>query len=237
MFGPPTSAAVIDEIKLVLFDIDNVLCNYDRGKRVAHLAALAGSTDAFVHQAIWDSGFELLGDSGALDAVDYLRGFGERIGYPLSLDEWVEARRCSMRADCAMLEIVAALRGTVDIAVLTNNTTLVADHIDTLLPELRPLFGSKIYTSAQFSPTRSATGSAFQSSRPDPRLSSLSTISRPTLPAPGKPASLRITTRPWKRSSTLFRVTACLVSGERPQARSTPRRSGISASNATMSMR
>ena len=150
MFGPPTSAAVIDEIKLVLFDIDNVLCNYDRGKRVAHLAALAGSTDAFVHQAIWDSGFELLGDSGALDAVDYLRGFGERIGYPLSLDEWVEARRCSMRADCAMLEIVAALRGTVDIAVLTNNTTLVADHIDTLLPELRPLFGSKIYTSAQF---------------------------------------------------------------------------------------
>lgn len=158
MFGPPTSAAVIDEIKLVLFDIDNVLCDYDRGKRVAHLAALAGSTDAFVHQAIWDSGFELLGDSGALDAVDYLRGFGERIGYPLSLDEWVEARRCSMRADCAMLEIVAALRGTVDIAVLTNNTTLVADHIAALLPELPPLFGSRIYASARF-----------KTAKPDPR--------------------------------------------------------------------
>ena len=139
-----------DKIKLVLFDMDNVLCDYDRGKRVARLAELAGSTDEFVHQAIWDSGFELLGDSGTLDAVDYLRGFGERIGYPLSLDEWVEARRCSMRADRAMLEIVRDLRRTVDIAVLTNNTTLVADHIDTLLPELRPVFGSRIYTSAQF---------------------------------------------------------------------------------------
>ncbi|WP_349630116.1 HAD family hydrolase [Bradyrhizobium manausense] len=139
-----------DEIKLVLFDMDNVLCGYDRGKRVAHLAALAGTSSEAVHSAIWDSGFELLGDSGTLDAADYLRGFGERIGYPLSLDEWVEARRCSMRADRAMLEIVGQLRRSVDTAVLTNNTTLVADHIDTLLPELRPLFGSKIYTSAQF---------------------------------------------------------------------------------------
>jgi putative hydrolase of the HAD superfamily len=138
--------------------MDNVLCDYDRAKRVACLADLAGTTSTFVHQAIWDSGFELLGDSGTLDAADYLRGFGERMGYPLSLDEWVEARRCSMQANSAMLEIVRRLRETVDVAVLTNNTTLVADHIDTLLPDLRPLFGSRIYASAQF-----------KSAKPDPR--------------------------------------------------------------------
>ena len=137
-------------IKLVLFDMDNVLCAYDRPTRVACLAEMAGTTSAAVHAAIWDSGFELLGDSGALEAADYLRGFGERIGYPLSLAEWVEARRRSMQADRAMLDIVASLRKSVDIAVLTNNTTLVADHIDTLLPELRPLFGPGIYASAQF---------------------------------------------------------------------------------------
>jgi putative hydrolase of the HAD superfamily len=149
---------VTDGIKLVLFDMDNVLCDYDRGKRVACLAELAGASSEFVHQAIWDSGFELLGDSGALDTTDYLQGFGERIGYPLSLDEWVEARRRAMQADHAMLEIARRLRDTVDIAVLTNNTTLVADHIDTLLPDLRPLFGSRIYTSAQF-----------KAAKPDPR--------------------------------------------------------------------
>lgn len=147
-----------DAIKLVLFDMDNVLCDYDRGKRVACLAELAGTTSDFVHEVIWESGFEHLGDSGALGAADYLRGFGERIGYPLSLDEWVEARRRAMQADRTMLEIAHRLGKTVDIAVLTNNTTLVADHIDTLLPELRPLFGSKIYTSAQF-----------KAAKPDPR--------------------------------------------------------------------
>ncbi|WP_342760698.1 HAD family phosphatase [Bradyrhizobium sp. CSA207] len=148
--GRTKSVAVTDEIKLVLFDMDNVLCNYDRGKRVAFLAELAGSTGEFVHKAIWGAGFEFLGDSGALDAVDYLRGFGQRIGYLLSLDEWAEARRRSMKADRAMLEVAGRLRETVDIAVLTNNTTLVADHIETLLPELRPLFGTRIYTSARF---------------------------------------------------------------------------------------
>ena len=158
MFGRSESAVVTDPIKLVLFDMDNVLCQYDRTKRVARLAELAGSASEFVHAAIWDSGFEALGDCGALDAADYLRGFGERIFYPLSLDEWVEARRRAMQANDAMLEIAAGFRKTVDIAVLTNNTTLVADHIDTLLPELRPLFGSRIYASAQF-----------KTAKPDPR--------------------------------------------------------------------
>lgn len=150
MFGPSESVVVTDAIKLVLFDMDNVLCDYDRAKRVACLAELAGTTSDFVHNAVWDSGFESLGDPGALDAADYLRGFGERIGYPLSLDEWVEARRRSMQADHAMLKIVGCLRETVDVAILTNNTTLVADHIDTLLPDLRPLFGARIYASARF---------------------------------------------------------------------------------------
>jgi len=158
MSGRSAGAAVTTAIKLVLFDMDNVLCDYDRATRVAYLAELAGMSSETVHNAIWDSGFELLGDSGALEAADYLRGFGERIGYPLSLAEWVQARRHSMQADHAVLEIVDRLRQTVDIAVLTNNATLVADHIDTLLPELRPLFGSRIYTSAQF-----------KTAKPDPR--------------------------------------------------------------------
>jgi putative hydrolase of the HAD superfamily len=152
------SSAVTDAIRLVLFDMDNVLCDYDRARRVAHLARVSGSTPAAVHGAIWDSGFEQLGDAGALDAAEYLRGFGERLSYPLSLEEWIEARRLAMQADNAMLEIAGRLRGHVEIAVLTNNTTLVADHIDRLLPELRPVFGANIYTSAQF-----------RTAKPDPR--------------------------------------------------------------------
>lgn len=44
MFCRSESAAVTGGIKLVLFDMDNVLCDYDRTKRVAWLAKLAGAT-------------------------------------------------------------------------------------------------------------------------------------------------------------------------------------------------
>ena len=140
MSGQSASAAVTDAIKLVLFDMDNVLCAYDRATRVAYLAELAGTSPQAVHEAIWDSGFELLGDSGALEPADYLRGFGERIGYPLSLAEWVEARRRSMQPDRAMLDIAGRLRTTVDIAVLTSPT------ISTRCCRSC----TRIYTSAQF---------------------------------------------------------------------------------------
>jgi putative hydrolase of the HAD superfamily len=148
MASEPVAAA--GQIKLVLFDMDNVLCHYDRMARAAYLAQLAGSSPEQVYEAIWGSGFEFLGDNGALDAAEYLRGFGERLNYSLSLNEWLEARRHAMPADVAVLEIVGSLAKSVDVAVLTNNTTLVADHIDFLFPELRPLFGTKVFAAAQF---------------------------------------------------------------------------------------
>lgn len=214
MYGQSESVAVTDGIKLVLFDMDNVLCDYDRAKRVACLAELAGTSSAFIHEAIWDSGFELLGDSGALDAADYLRGFGERIGYPLSLDEWVEARRRSMQANAAMLEIVRRLRKTVDVAILTNNTTLVADHIDALLPDLRPLFGSKSTprpSSIRRNRTRAAIAAACPSSTRCRRPCCSSTISWPMLPARVRRGCSRIATRRWRRSGRPSRNMACFM--------------------------
>lgn len=147
--------------------MDNVLCRYDRSKRVAYLAELAGATNEFVYKAIWESGFESLGDCGALDAADYLCGFGERIGCSLSLEDWVEARRRSMQADRAMLEIADSLRKSVDIAVLTNNTTLVADQsthccricVRCSAPESTPQPSSRLQ-----SLTRAAIASACRSS-------------------------------------------------------------------------
>ncbi|MDQ0456189.1 HAD family hydrolase [Rhizobium paknamense] len=137
-------------IKLVLFDMDNVLYGYDRHSRAARLSEFSGGKVDDICREIWDNGFEHLGDSGTLSRAEYLQAFGNRIGYPLSLEEWLDARRFSTKPDAAMLEIVDRLRCTVEIAILTNNTELVTDHLDFLCPELRPLFGSKIYASARF---------------------------------------------------------------------------------------
>jgi putative hydrolase of the HAD superfamily len=141
---------MVEKIECILFDMDNVLCRYDRWARAARLAEISGKTAEEIHRVIWESGFEGLGDRGVLAALDYLKGFGSRMGYPLTLDEWLDARRASMAPDLAMLDIVRQLQSSVQIAILTNNSALVADHIDVLCRELRPLFGQRIYASAKF---------------------------------------------------------------------------------------
>lgn len=59
---------------LVIFDMDDVLCDYSRDIRSAHLARLSGITPTAAFDAIWTSGFEDSGDAGELDAEAYLRG-------------------------------------------------------------------------------------------------------------------------------------------------------------------
>jgi putative hydrolase of the HAD superfamily len=135
-------------ISLVLFDMHDVLCRYDRDLRIANLAALSGAPAAEIYEKIWASGFETESDSGRLDAATYLTGFGERLGYPITLQEWLDNRKAATTPMPETLAIMAELR--CDIAVLTNNHTLVRDHLDHLFPELFALCGEKSYVSAQF---------------------------------------------------------------------------------------
>jgi len=147
MQTPPAKAMPLD---LVIFDMDQVLCRYDRPLRLRRLAALSEHTPEEIFAAIWQSGFEASSEAGAIDAEAYLRGFGERMGYPLSRSQWVAARRVSMTPFSNMLALAADLKQRVPVAVLTNNGLLTKETIALLFPELPPLFGSKLMFSAEF---------------------------------------------------------------------------------------
>ncbi|MBI1778889.1 MAG: HAD family phosphatase [Proteobacteria bacterium] len=136
-------------IALVLFDLDDVLCSYDRPAHIARIAALAGKQPEDVHRAIWASGFDAEADAGAFDADQYLRGIHARIGYKLTRLEWVAGRKATTRPAPAVLALVKTVALKARVAVLTNNTTLVTDHIDEFLPELRSHFGEAVYASAE----------------------------------------------------------------------------------------
>lgn len=73
---------MVQKVKFILFDMDNVLCRYDRWARAARLTETSGNMKDEIYRAIWESGFERLGDSGALTPAEYLHVFGRRIGYP-----------------------------------------------------------------------------------------------------------------------------------------------------------
>ncbi len=141
---------MVADIELVLFDLDNVLYHYDRRRRVDHLSGITGIPADAIHAAIFDSGLEYEGDRGALSPQAYLQAFGERIGYPVSLTEWLEARRAAMAPDTEVLALVERLRAAKAVAILTNNSEWVTRHIAFLCPDLPPLFGDRIYASASF---------------------------------------------------------------------------------------
>jgi glucose-1-phosphatase len=131
----------VDRPTLVIFDMDDVLCHYELGKRLRYLAALANCSARDVRAAIWDSGFEGESDAGGYpDGEIYLNEFRRRLGYPINVAQWVEARREAMSPNWPVLNLAKAISKDAVIAIYTNNGPLVKDNIGTLLPEAAAIF-------------------------------------------------------------------------------------------------
>ena len=136
--------------QLVIFDMDDVLCHYDLGRRLRALGALADVSARDVRAAIWDSGFEELADAGGYaDPEIYLKEFGQRLGYPISTEQWIEARRIAMTPSLDVLALAAKIKTQTQIAIYTNNGPIVKDNLGVLFPEAAAVFDNR-FCSYQF---------------------------------------------------------------------------------------
>jgi putative hydrolase of the HAD superfamily len=140
----------VTEISLILFDLNGVLYRYDREARIAHLSLVTKQSADAVRAAIWDSGFEDSGDAGALDAAEYLRGFGACLGCELAEADWVAAQQAAVVPVAATLALLSDIRSGVRCGVLTNNNLLVLRHFAALYPEVAALVGDRACVSAEF---------------------------------------------------------------------------------------
>jgi putative hydrolase of the HAD superfamily len=138
------------QVSLALFDMNDVLCRYDRAVRIAALAKLAGREPDDIETAIWRSGYEDRADAGAFGADEYLRGFGKRIGTALTVRDWIAALRASVTPIPEALALAEELARTMQVAVLTNNNLLVAREIAEIAPAIPAIFGSAFHVSAEF---------------------------------------------------------------------------------------
>lgn len=136
-------------IKTVVFDMDGVLCHYRIERRLALLASWSGRSPDAIHAAIWGSGFEDEAERGLLSADDYLKGFGERMGYPLSAAEWVMARKASIEPDAAVLSLARRLSRDRPVGMFTNNPLLLKRHIAEVFPAVPDVFGTRAVFSAE----------------------------------------------------------------------------------------
>ena len=136
-------------IKVVVFDMDGVLCHYRIERRLALLASWSGRSPDAIHAAIWRSGFEDEAERGLVSVDDYLKGFGERIGYPLSADQWVEARKVAIEPDAAVLSLARQLSTDRPVGMFTNNPLLLKQHIAEVFPAVPDIFGTRAVFSAE----------------------------------------------------------------------------------------
>jgi len=131
----------MEQPELVIFDMDDVLCHYDLGRRLRALARLADVTPRDVRAAVWDSGFEDLADAGGYLVVEnYLHEFGTRLGRHISLEQWIEARRIAMVPNEDVLDLATKLLAQASLAIYTNNGPVVKNHFDKLFPEAAEIF-------------------------------------------------------------------------------------------------
>jgi putative hydrolase of the HAD superfamily len=138
-------------IELVVFDMDGVLADLDRARRLELLAGMTGHTPAFLQAAIWDSGFEAGAERGRFATGDeYLAEWNWRAKCHLTRAQWVRARREAMTLRPEVLQLAQAATSHCGIAMLTNNGPLLYEELPEILPEVFRIFGSRAHASFQF---------------------------------------------------------------------------------------
>lgn len=138
-------------VSLVVFDMDGVLATLDRPKRNQWLAEVSGKTPSHFDATIWRSDFESAAEAGAYPTGEaYLAEFNRRSGCFLTREAWIEARRQAMTPLPGTLALVRELQRVVQVALLTNNGSLLKEGLPELFPEVWELFGTQAHVSCEF---------------------------------------------------------------------------------------
>ena len=136
---------------LFLFDMDDVLYDYDWRARMAGLTALTGLDLHELRQRWWHDDGEWAAEAGRFaDADAYYSAFVAAIGTPVSVEEWVDNRRSAMTAWPASIAAVERAAELGQVSLLTNNGPLVQAHLATIAPEIASVFGEHLRTTSYY---------------------------------------------------------------------------------------
>jgi glucose-1-phosphatase len=136
---------------LIIFDLDETLIDFVPARRLDFLATLTALPREQIHAAIWGSDFERAAEQGAYATGEaYLEGFNQRIGFTLSRDQWIAARRAAMRTRPEVIALVAELKPHFELALLTNNGALLRESLPLLVPEICALIDRRLHASCDF---------------------------------------------------------------------------------------
>jgi FMN phosphatase YigB (HAD superfamily) len=145
---------------LFIFDMDDVLYDYDWRSRMAGMTRMTGLSLDQLRERWWTPEGEFAAEAGGFaTGSEYLAALEAALGAPVDEAEWVRVRGEAMtpRPGCLAAVRRAAEFGVV--TLLTNNGVLAAEHLRTLAPELVDIFGDHLFTSSHYG-----------ARKPDPRV-------------------------------------------------------------------
>ncbi len=137
---------------LFVFDMDDVLYDYDWRARMEELTAITGHDLHELRRRWWISGMEWKAEAGdPSDPDEYLAMVTSVIGAPVSRQEWVRIRAEATHARPAALDAVRRAAELGQVALLTNNGILIHHHLHEVAPELVPIMRREhMHASAAF---------------------------------------------------------------------------------------
>ena len=136
---------------LFIFDMDDVLYDYNWRVRMDGMAELTGLSFTELRARWWNESGEWAAEAGVYaTAEEYLDAHQEALGISIDVDEWVRLRRLGMTPWPESIAAVERAAELGQVTLLTNNGALVSRHLRTLAPELVGVFGDHLHTSSDY---------------------------------------------------------------------------------------
>lgn len=136
---------------LFIFDMDDVLYDYDWRVRMEGMTRLTGLSLDELRRRWWHDEGEWAAEAGVFTTPEeYLQAFQAALGMPVDEREWVRVRGEAMTARPEALDAVRRASELGQVTLLTNNGALMSKHLTTLAPELVEIFGDHRFTSSDY---------------------------------------------------------------------------------------
>jgi len=136
---------------LFIFDMDDVLYEYDWRARMAAMSELTGLSFLELRRLWWHDEGEFGAEAGLYPTGDeYLTAFENAIGQSVDVARWIEIRAAAMTVWPDSLAAAQRASDLGQATLLTNNGALLGDHLPTLAPELVNIFGDHLRTSSHY---------------------------------------------------------------------------------------
>jgi putative hydrolase of the HAD superfamily len=136
---------------LFVFDMDDVLYDYDWERRMEGLTALTGYDLDELRRRWWNASGEWAAEAGEYRTAErYHAAFTRALEKDITVEQWVANRRSAMTPWPDSIAAVARAAELGQVSLLTNNGPLLGAHLATIASEIAPLFGDHLHTSSYY---------------------------------------------------------------------------------------